>query len=90
MSQSNTARSVIILSTTRDPVKGKDWFVGRKLGNCLACHKNSDASSESFPGMLGPSMRAVLTNGASEKELAKRCLLPVRVATSSTDDMRPP
>ncbi len=39
-----------------DPVKGKDWFVGRKLGNCLACHENSDASNESFHGEVGPSL----------------------------------
>ena len=42
-----------------DPVKGKDWFVGRKLGNCLACHKNSDASSESFHGEVGPELDGV-------------------------------
>ncbi len=42
-----------------DPVKGKDWFTGRKLGNCLACHKNSDASTQSFHGEVGPELDGV-------------------------------
>ncbi|MEM7176736.1 MAG: sulfur oxidation c-type cytochrome SoxX [Pseudomonadota bacterium] len=42
-----------------DPVKGKDWFVGRKLGNCLACHVNSDATEESFHGEVGPPLDGV-------------------------------
>ena len=42
-----------------DPVKGKDWFTGRKLGNCLACHMNSDASTESFHGEVGPELDGV-------------------------------
>ena len=33
-----------------DPIAGKLAFVGRKQGNCLACHINSDASGESFHG----------------------------------------
>ena len=35
---------------------GKKWFVGRKLGNCLACHENSDAKDEPFHGEVGPSL----------------------------------
>ena len=42
-----------------DATKGKDWFVGRKLGNCLACHVNSDADSESFHGEVGPPLDGV-------------------------------
>lgn len=45
-----------------DPVKGKEWFVGRKLGNCLACHQNSDATNESFHGEVGP-----LLDGAADR-----------------------
>ena len=37
-----------------DPIAGKLAFVGRKQGNCLACHINSDASGESFHGEVGP------------------------------------
>ncbi len=42
-----------------DPAKGKEWFVGRKLGNCLACHVNSDATGESFHGEVGPLLDGV-------------------------------
>ncbi len=42
-----------------DPAKGKEWFVGRKLGNCLACHVNSDATDQSFHGEVGPPLDGV-------------------------------
>ena len=42
-----------------DPAKGKEWFVGRKLGNCLACHQNSDTSTELFHGEVGPPLDGV-------------------------------
>jgi sulfur-oxidizing protein SoxX len=42
-----------------DPARGKEWFVGRKLGNCLACHQNSDAASELFHGEVGPPLDGV-------------------------------
>ena len=51
-----------------DPAKGKDWFVGRKLGNCLACHQNSDAKNESFHGEVGPALDGVADRW-SEAEL---------------------
>ena len=51
-----------------DPVKGKDWFTGRKLGNCLACHENSDAKNESFHGEVGPILDGVADRW-SEAEL---------------------
>ncbi|MDB9729638.1 sulfur oxidation c-type cytochrome SoxX [Amylibacter sp.] len=51
-----------------DPVAGKKVSTNRKLGNCLACHVNDDASSQSFHGEVGPEL-----NGAgsrwSEEEL---------------------
>ena len=51
-----------------DPVVGKKVSINRKLGNCLACHVNDDASSQSFHGEVGPAL-----NGAgsrwSEEEL---------------------
>ena len=51
-----------------DPVAGKKVSINRKLGNCLACHVNYDASSQSFHGEVGPEL-----NGAgsrwSEEEL---------------------
>jgi len=42
-----------------DAMAGKEAFVGRKLGNCLACHVNDDASSLSFHGEVGPSLNGV-------------------------------
>lgn len=38
---------------------GKKWFVNRKLGNCLACHANSDTSDEQFHGEVGPPLDGV-------------------------------
>ncbi len=42
-----------------DAAKGKEWFVGRKLGNCLACHENSDTDKEQFHGEVGPPLDGV-------------------------------
>ncbi|MBU1210316.1 MAG: sulfur oxidation c-type cytochrome SoxX [Alphaproteobacteria bacterium] len=41
-------------------VKGREWFANRKLGNCLACHNNSDmAKEEQFHGEVAPSLDGV-------------------------------
>lgn len=42
-----------------DAAKGREWFVGRKLGNCLACHTNSDTEDELFHGEVGPLLDGV-------------------------------
>ena len=42
-----------------DPAKGRDWFADRKLGNCLACHTNSDRNDQSFHGEVGPPLDGV-------------------------------
>lgn len=42
-----------------DPAKGREWFAGRKLGNCLACHANSDLDEQSFHGEVGPELDGV-------------------------------
>ncbi|MGI9522843.1 MAG: sulfur oxidation c-type cytochrome SoxX [Hyphomicrobiaceae bacterium] len=42
-----------------DATAGKNWFVGRKLGNCLACHVNKDTSKQQFHGEVGPPMDGV-------------------------------
>jgi sulfur-oxidizing protein SoxX len=42
-----------------DPAAGKKAFVGRKLGNCLACHVNKDTSKEQFHGEVGPPLDGV-------------------------------
>ena len=42
-----------------DPVAGRKLSISRKQGNCLACHVNDDASSESFHGEVGPELNGV-------------------------------
>ncbi|MCY0095624.1 sulfur oxidation c-type cytochrome SoxX [Hoeflea ulvae] len=42
-----------------DPVAGAETFKSRKLGNCLACHANSDMSGELFHGDVGPELDGV-------------------------------
>jgi sulfur-oxidizing protein SoxX len=42
-----------------DPLAGRKSFINRKLGNCLACHVNADASEQSFHGEVGPSLDGV-------------------------------
>lgn len=42
-----------------DPAAGKKTFVGRKLGNCLACHANKDTSDQQFHGEVGPALDGV-------------------------------
>ncbi|MDA8914344.1 sulfur oxidation c-type cytochrome SoxX [Amylibacter sp.] len=60
--------SASLTGVAGDPVAGKKVSTNRKLGNCLACHVNDDASSQSFHGEVGPEL-----NGAgsrwSEEEL---------------------
>jgi len=69
-----------------DAAKGKKTFANRKLGNCLACHENSDLSSLPFHGEVGPSldgvagrydegqMRAILIN--SKAVLGEDTIMP--------------
>lgn len=42
-----------------DPAMGRDWFAGRKLGNCLACHTNSELKDQPFHGEVGPTLDGV-------------------------------
>ncbi|MEM8876862.1 MAG: sulfur oxidation c-type cytochrome SoxX [Pseudomonadota bacterium] len=42
-----------------DPAKGRDYFLNRRLGNCLACHANADMAAEPFHGEVGPAMDGV-------------------------------
>lgn len=38
---------------------GRKTFINRKLGNCLACHANSDMKKEQFHGEVGPTLDGV-------------------------------
>lgn len=51
-----------------DPAEGRKVFADRKLGNCLACHANSDQSEQLFHGDVGPSLDGVADRW-SEAEL---------------------
>ena len=42
-----------------DAANGRKVFANRKLGNCLACHVNSDLNSQSFHGEVGPPLDGV-------------------------------
>ena len=42
-----------------DAAEGRKTFADRKLGNCLACHVNSDLSEQLFHGDVGPSLDGV-------------------------------
>lgn len=37
-----------------DAANGRNVFMNRKKGNCLACHTNSDMPEQSFHGEVGP------------------------------------
>ena len=42
-----------------DAKAGRDWYAGRKLGNCLACHQTTDLDELPFHGEVGPTMDGV-------------------------------
>lgn len=42
-----------------DPTEGRSVFINRKLGNCLACHMNSEIPEQSFHGEVGPPLDGV-------------------------------
>lgn len=69
-----------------DPQKGRQWFMGRKLGNCLACHVNSDLKDQPYHGEVGPpldgvgsrwskdELRAIVVN--SKEALSPETIMP--------------
>ena len=42
-----------------DAATGRDVFMNRKLGNCLACHANADMPEQPFHGEVGPTLDGV-------------------------------
>lgn len=53
---------VVTMSLTGAPgnaEEGANVFKDRKLGNCLACHVNSDQENELFHGEVGPPLDGV-------------------------------
>jgi len=48
-----------LTGTPGDPAKGREVFADRRLGNCLACHANTDMKDQLFHGDVGPSLDGV-------------------------------
>ncbi len=69
-----------------DPKAGKKWFAGRKLGNCLACHQNSDAKDEPFHGEVGTVLDGV---GSRYSEAQLRAILINSKAVFGDQTMMP-
>jgi len=42
-----------------DIENGRAVFINRRLGNCLACHENSDMADQPFHGEVGPNLDGV-------------------------------
>jgi sulfur-oxidizing protein SoxX len=50
-----------------DVAEGRKAFANRKLGNCLACHANSDMSEQLFHGEVGPPLDGVASRWSEEQ-----------------------
>ena len=50
---------VSLTGVTGDPSNGRKVFMNRKLGNCLACHVNSEMLEQTFHGEVGPALDGV-------------------------------
>lgn len=48
-----------ITDAPANPADGRKFFADRRLGNCLACHANSEMSEQLFHGDVGPSLDGV-------------------------------
>ena len=56
---SDYALNASLTETAGDPANGRAIFADRSLGNCVACHVNSDMPEHDFQGNIGPSMDGV-------------------------------
>lgn len=63
--------------------EGKKVFVNRKLGNCLACHANSDLADHAFHGEVGPVLDGVASRW-SENQLRTIVVNAKAVFTDNT------
>lgn len=50
-----------------NPADGRKFFADRKLGNCLACHANSDMKEQLFHGEVGPPLDGVAERWSTEQ-----------------------
>lgn len=63
----NLAISDSLTGQPGDPAEGRKVFANKSLGNCLACHKNSDMSDQLFHGEVGPSLDGVASRWKPEQ-----------------------
>ena len=54
-----TAVRASLTGTPGDAKAGRKTFIDKKLGNCLACHKNSEMSDQQFHGEVGTPLDGV-------------------------------
>lgn len=52
----NIAVATSVTGSPGNAAEGRKVFSNRKLGNCLACHANSDMADQLFHGEVGPSV----------------------------------
>ena len=81
-----TAVTASLTGQPGDPAAGRKTFIDKKLGNCLACHKNSEMSEQQFHGEVGTpldgvadrwkpeELRAILVN--SKKVFGPETVMP--------------
>jgi sulfur-oxidizing protein SoxX len=94
----NIAIEESLTGTPGDPEKGREYFAARKLGNCLACHANSDMSELPFHGEVGPpvdgagdrweaaQLRAIVVN--SKKVFGDQTIMPAFYRTGGLNRVR--
>lgn len=69
-----------------DAAKGRKTFISRKLGNCLACHINSEMPDQPFHGEVGPPLDGVADR---YKEAELRAILINSKAVLGDDTIMP-
>ena len=62
------AVAIPLTSMPGDAASGKQTFINRTLGNCLACHEVTELSDHPFHGRVGPGLDGV-ADRYSEAEL---------------------
>lgn len=56
-----------VTDAAADAADGRKFFADRRLGNCLACHANSEMSEQLFHGDVGPSLDGVAERWSPEE-----------------------
>ena len=51
------AVAVSLTGQPGDPVRGREIVGSKSLGNCVACHANSEMADVPFQGEIGPAQR---------------------------------